>query len=92
MASKFQSSIIKEKEKQGFTVLKIIRLSENGYPDLLCIHPELPDEWIECKEANDTLKPLQKHRIDQLNNMGKKAYCMQKGKGIIYPTTPSSDQ
>lgn len=85
MASLYQNRIIKEMQKKGYTVLKVIRLSQNGYPDLLCMKENEVDIWIECKEANDTLKPLQKYRIDELINLGKKAYCTQNGKGIIYP-------
>lgn len=44
------------------------------------------DIWIECKEVNDTLKELQKQRIDELNLLGKIAFCLQDTKGIIYPT------
>jgi hypothetical protein len=40
--------------------------------------------WIEVKEPNDTLKPLQKHRIDQLKECGFDAFCLKKGKGKIY--------
>ena len=72
-------------QSKGFEVIKILRFSTTGYPDLLCIKKGEIDHWIECKEANDTLKPLQKFRIDQLNKLGKKSYCTQDGKGIIYP-------
>ena len=41
--------------------------------------------FIECKELNDTLKPLQKYRIDELIKQGFEAFCLQDGKGIIYP-------
>lgn len=85
MASLYQNRIIKEMQKKGYTVIKVIRLSQNGYPDLLCMKENEIDIWIECKESNDTLKPLQKHRIDELIRLGKKAYCTQNGKGIIYP-------
>lgn len=85
MASKFQTKIKNEYKKNGWTVLKIIKLSDNGYPDLLCIKLNEPDNWIEVKEINDTLKPLQKQRIDELNSLGKKAYCIQNINGIIYP-------
>lgn len=85
MSSLYQKKIKSEFEKKGYTVLKIIRLSENGYPDLLAIKKDEVDIWIECKEKNDTLKPLQKLRIDQLNKMGKKAFCTQESKGVIYP-------
>ena len=85
MASKFQEKVIKECESQGWTVLKIIKLSDNGYPDLLCMKKGEIDTWIECKESNDTLKPMQAFRINQLNKLGKIAFCLQDGKGIIYP-------
>ena len=81
--SKFQTKTKKELEKNGFKVLKLIRLSENGYPDLLCLK-DGKASFIEIKEANDTLKPLQKHRIDELRELGFEAKCLQDGKGQIY--------
>ena len=72
-------------EAKGYEVFKIIRMNKTGYPDLLCIKKNEPNIWIECKEKKDTLKPLQKLRIDQLNEIGNIAYCLQDGKGIIYP-------
>lgn len=85
MASKYQEKIIKEMELKGFFVINLIRTNKSGICDLLCMKLGEPDHWIECKENNDTLKPLQKFRIDELNKLGKKAYCLQDGKGIIYP-------
>jgi hypothetical protein len=85
MSSKFQSKIIKEYKKNGYLVLNVIKLSANGYPDLLCIKNNEPDTWIECKEKTDTLKELQKQRIDELNLLGKNAFCLQDNKGKIYP-------
>lgn len=83
--SRFQTKTIKILEKQGFTVLKTIRLNKTGYPDILAMKKDCPDMWIECKEKNDTLKPLQKKRLDELISLGKVAFCLQDGKGIIYP-------
>jgi hypothetical protein len=83
--SKFQSKIIKEYEDKGYLVLKTIRLNVNGYPDLLCLKSNEPTIFIEVKEAKDTLKPLQKLRIDELNKLGFNAFCLQDGKGIVYP-------
>lgn len=85
MASKFQSKVIKEYKSKGYTVLNIMKLSNSGYPDLLCIKKGEVDIWIECKELNDTLKELQKQRIDELILLGKKAICLQDTKGQIYP-------
>ena len=83
--SNFQSKVIKKLEEKGYTVLKTIRLNRSGYPDLLAMKKNEPDLWVECKEIDDTLKPLQKKRIDELNSLGKKALCLQDKKGIIYP-------
>lgn len=72
----FQNKIIKQYEKQGYTVLKIIRLSDNGYPDLLCMKAGEIDTWIEIKGKGDTLKPLQALRIEQLKQLGKNAFVL----------------
>ena len=82
--SQFQNKVKKQMQEQGFTVLKIIKLSDSGYPDLMCFKYG-QTIWIECKEKNDTLKPLQKLRIDQLIEQGFESYCLQDGKGKIYP-------
>lgn len=83
--SRYQTKIIKEMEAKGYFVVNIIRTNKNGICDLLCMKAGEVDTWIECKEKNDTLKPLQKFRIDELNSIGKKAFCTQDTKGIIYP-------
>jgi Holliday junction resolvase len=82
--SAFQTLVKNKLKKQGFTVLKIIKLSDSGYPDLLAIK-EGKSIWVEVKESNDNLKELQKMRIDQLILDGFIAFCIQKNKGIIYP-------
>lgn len=86
--SAYQNKIKREFQNKGYTVLKIVRLSDSGYPDLLAMKLGEPDTWIECKEDKDTLKELQKFRIDELNKLGKRAFCTQDTKGIIYPVTP----
>lgn len=83
--SKFQTKVIKKLEDKGYSVIKTIRLNKSGYPDILAMKKGEVDIWIECKEKGDTLKELQKKRIDQLNDLGKIAVCIQDGKGIIYP-------
>jgi len=84
--SKFQTKIINKLQKSGFTVIKTIRLNKSGYPDILAMKKGITDVWIECKEKGDTLKELQKKRIDQLNELGKTAFCLHAEKGLIYPT------
>lgn len=60
-------------EGEGWFVINLIKTSKNGIPDLLCLK-DGKAVFIECKEKNDTLKPLQEFRIKQLNEMGFKAY------------------
>lgn len=83
--SKFQTKVINQYKKNGWTVLNIIKLSDSGYPDLLCMKQGEIDIWIECKEGKDTLKEMQKYRIDELNKLGKLAFCLHDVKGLIYP-------
>lgn len=85
MASKFQTKIINEYKANGYIVLNVIKLSDSGYTDLICLK-DGKAIFIEVKEANDTLKPLQKYRIDELIQQGFEAFCIQKNKGIIYGT------
>jgi hypothetical protein len=84
MASKFQSKVIKEYKDKGYLVIKVIRFSDNGWPDLQCIKDGL-STWIECKEKDDTLKDLQKYRINQLIKHGCIAFCLKDGEGKIFP-------
>ena len=81
--SKFQTEVIKEYEKKGFYVIKLIKTNKNGIADLLCLKNGTA-MFIECKEANDTLKPLQKLRIGELRKNGFPAIALQEGKGLIY--------
>ena len=78
----YQSKVIKEYKEKGYMVLNIIRLSENGFPDLMCLK-DSKVVFIECKTGGDTLKPLQRYRIDQLREMGFEAMCLKDDK-IIY--------
>ena len=77
MASKYQTKIIKEYESKGWMVINLIKTNKNGIPDLLCIKEGEKPIFIECKEWNDTLKPLQKFRIKELLNYGVDAICMK---------------
>jgi len=77
MASIFQTKQIKYFEAQGYFVLKLIKTNKNGIPDLLCLKAGEPPLFIECKEATDTLKPLQKYRIEELKELGFDAICLQ---------------
>ena len=77
MASKHQTKVIKRYESLGYYVINLIKTNKNGIPDLLCLKKDEPPLFVECKEAWDTLKPLQKYRIDELNKLGFKAIVNQ---------------
>jgi len=83
MASSFQKKIITKLKSKGWTTVSVVKFSANGYPDILAMK-QGKVLWIESKEDDDTLKPLQKYRIDELRANGFRAYAIQKGKGIIY--------
>lgn len=80
----YQTKIMDEYKSKGYIVIKTIRLNKSGYPDLFLFKNGVT-KFIESKEAKDTLKPLQKLRIDQLIKQGFDAKCLQDGKGQIYP-------
>jgi len=77
MASKYQSKIIKRFEADGYLVINLIKTNKNGIPDLLCLKEGETPLFIECKEKTDTLKPLQKFRIEELKKYGVNAIVLQ---------------
>jgi len=80
----WQSEVKAKYQRSGWTVLNVMKLSDNGYPDLLCMKQGEVDIWIECKEGKDTLKPLQEYRIKELRKLGKSAFCWHREKGVIF--------
>lgn len=70
MASKLQSKVIKEYEKRGYYVINLIKTNKNGIADLLCLKTNEKPLFIECKEWNDTVKPLQLFRQKELIDLG----------------------
>ena len=74
MASKHQSKIINKYKAKGYYVINLIKTNKNGISDLLCLKDGEKPLFIECKELKDTLKPLQKFRIDELKKLGFEAF------------------
>ena len=72
--SKHQTKTIKEYESKGWYVINLIKTNKNGICDLLCLKDGEKPLFIECKELKDTLKPLQKFRIDELKSLGFDAF------------------
>ena len=77
--SKFQTKTIKKLKAKGWKVLKTIRLNESGYPDLIALRQGVTI-FVECKEKKDTLKPLQKFRLNELKENGFDAFVEHDGK------------
>ena len=69
LESKIQNKIIKKLEKDGYLVLKIIKLNKNGYPDLLALKQN-ETMFIEVKQPSGKLSELQKVRIAELKEKG----------------------
>jgi len=65
-----QSKRIKELEKEGYYVIKLITTNKNGIPDLIAIPPNSDVLFVEVKQPTGILTKLQKFRIKELNNHG----------------------
>jgi Holliday junction resolvase len=75
MESKIQAKIKKYMTEKGYKVLKIIQLSENGFPDLMCLK-DGEVVWIEVKSLNGIQSELQKYRQKELQKLGFKSFCV----------------
>jgi len=67
--SKIQSKIIKRLEKEGWEVIKLIRTSMIGIPDLMALK-DGKCKFIEVKQTIGILSEIQKLRIKQLKSRG----------------------
>lgn len=79
-----KENLIKKFKENGYEVINIIRFGSNGYPDYIAIKNGVTI-WFECKKDKDTIKPMQKFRIDFLNKSGFTAFCIHENEGLIYP-------
>jgi len=77
MASKLQTKTIKEYEKKGYYVINLSVTNKAGIPDLLCLKDGCKPLFIECKEVNDTVKPLQLYRQKELISLGFESIILQ---------------
>lgn len=69
LESKIQTKIKKKLEIQGYLVIKLVRTSCNGIPDLIALK-DGKTIFIEVKQPNGVLSELQKLRIKQLKDLG----------------------
>jgi len=68
--SQFQTKVIKEYESKGYYVINLTRTNKQGIADLLCLKENEKPLFIECKEAKDTIKELQRYRAKEVLNYG----------------------
>ena len=69
LESAIQSSIKKKLEADGWIVVKLIKTSMNGIPDLMCLK-EGEVKFIEVKQAKGVISPIQQYVIDTLRTNG----------------------
>ena len=69
LESKIQSKIVNRLTKEGWFVIKLIKVSKSGIPDLLA-HRQGETMYIEVKRENGKLSEVQKVRIAQLREQG----------------------
>ena len=70
MESTYQRKLKKHFESNGWLVIKIIRATVNGYPDLMLLHPFRPTIFIEVKDEGGVLSQVQQYRIKELQAKG----------------------
>jgi hypothetical protein len=71
--SQIQSKKIKELEKAGYYVIKLITTNKPGIPDLIAIPPGSDVLFIEVKGPTGRVSPLQEFRIKELTKHGVRA-------------------
>ena len=67
-----QAKIIKKLEAEGYYVIKLIKTSVNGIPDLLAIKNN-ECLFIEVKREDGKLSEVQKYRLNELKEKGIKS-------------------
>lgn len=69
LESKKQARIIRDLEKKGWYVIKLIQTNKNGIPDILAIHATKGVKFIEVKRDGEKPRPLQDFRINELKKL-----------------------
>lgn len=64
-----QTKIKKQLEKEGWFVIKLIKTSVNGIPDLMALKNG-DTIFIEVKQPKGVLSEIQKYRIKELREKG----------------------
>ena len=69
LESKIQSKIVKKLTEDGWFVIKLIRTSVAGVPDLMCLR-EGKTMFVEVKQPKGVLSEIQHYRIAELRSKG----------------------
>lgn len=69
MEQQLQTKIKKKLQSEGWLVIKLIKTSYNGIPDLMALK-DGQVFFIEVKQETGVLSPLQKERISELRLKG----------------------
>ena len=80
-----KEATIKFMVSRGWVYLNYVTVRPSGYPDSQFLK-DGKSVFIEFKKDKDTVKPLQKFRIDDLNKWGFTAFAIHEERGIIYPS------
>lgn len=80
-----QSKRIKQLEKEGYYVIKIIKANKNGLPDILALHPDKGALFCEVKTDKGVLSELQKFRLKELYEYGFKVEVLRGDRISSYP-------
>ena len=78
-----QKKITDNLESDGWVVVKLMKTSTNGIPDLMCLREGIA-KFIEVKKPNGKISELQKYRIKQLRKQGFEAVVMDSPTNIIF--------
>ena len=73
LESKIQSKLIKNLEKEGAYVIKLISTNKNGIADLLSFDRNNVPTFIEVKQKGKKPRPLQIYRAKELKDRGIRA-------------------
>jgi len=67
---KYQAKVIKKYEKLGYYVIDLVVTNKKGIADLLCLKKGEVPLFVEVKDIGDTIKPLQRYRAKELQDLG----------------------
>jgi Holliday junction resolvase len=81
-----QRQIIVKLESWGWMVVKLIQTNTNGIPDLMAIRNG-KTVFIEVKRDGEQPAPLQKHRLNQINDKGILAFWADNAEDINFLKT-----